>query len=37
MKDFVLDKENLLIWEAECNSNEVIIKLLAENLKMYLI
>ncbi|CAD8156771.1 unnamed protein product [Paramecium octaurelia] len=34
-KDIVLDKENLLIWEEECNTNEVIIKLLAQELKIH--
>ena len=33
-RDVVFDKENLLIWEKECNNNEPIIKLLAENLKV---
>ncbi|CAD8062221.1 unnamed protein product [Paramecium primaurelia] len=36
LKDVVLDKENLLIWEEECNTNEVIIKLLAEQLKIHI-
>ena len=34
LRDVVFDKENLLIWEKECNNNEPIIKLLAENLKV---
>lgn len=28
-RDMVFDKENLLIWEKECNNNEPIIVLLA--------
>lgn len=28
-RDIVFDKENLLIWEKECNNNEPIIVLLA--------
>ncbi|CAD8185791.1 unnamed protein product [Paramecium octaurelia] len=34
LKDLCLDRENLLIWEAECNSNEVIIQALASKLKI---
>ncbi|CAD8078644.1 unnamed protein product [Paramecium sonneborni] len=34
-KDVVYDKENLLIWETECNTNEVIIKMLAQQLQFH--
>ncbi|CAK63076.1 unnamed protein product (macronuclear) [Paramecium tetraurelia] len=34
MKEYCLDRENLLIWEAECNNNEIIIQALASQLKM---
>ena len=35
LRDLVFDKENLLIWEKECNNNEPIISLLAKHLKLY--
>jgi hypothetical protein len=34
MKDHVYDKENLLTWEVECNSNEIVIAELAKFLKV---
>lgn len=37
MKAYVEDRINLLIWETECNNNEVIIATLAKYLKMYCI
>jgi hypothetical protein len=29
IKEALLDRENLLIWEAECNNNEIVISSLA--------
>jgi hypothetical protein len=34
MKEALFDRENLLIWEKECNSNEIVIEALAKYLKM---
>ncbi|CAD8168975.1 unnamed protein product [Paramecium octaurelia] len=34
MKALVEDRENLLIWETECNNNEIIIATLAQQLKI---
>ncbi|CAD8197422.1 unnamed protein product [Paramecium pentaurelia] len=36
MKDQCLDRENLLIWEAECNYNEIIVQILAQQLKIHI-
>jgi ubiquitin thioesterase protein OTUB2 len=33
-KNLLYDRENLLIWETECNSNEIVIAELAKYLKM---
>lgn len=32
MADLLFDRQNLLIWESECNNNEVVIAALAKSL-----
>ncbi|CAD8205585.1 unnamed protein product [Paramecium pentaurelia] len=34
LAELILDRENLLIWETECNNNEVVISALAKTLKI---
>ncbi|CAD8168969.1 unnamed protein product [Paramecium octaurelia] len=36
-KDIFTEKDSLLLWEAECNSNEIVISILAQQLKINII
>ncbi|CAD8098184.1 unnamed protein product [Paramecium sonneborni] len=36
LKNMVTDRENLLIWETECNNNEIVIQSLSNFLKLYI-